>query len=652
MSEYYRLNTNKDHFPDGSDGTIVYQRGLAATFGGEDYENQIQKLDRGDTVFSYVDGQGYRAFGRVTEPYSGTPITNKENKLVKKDTNEYHISVDWKCVLSEDDAIYYRDANAILGLPESTPPNGSVRSLDVRDELAKRLQSHMRGTEDEEPTLWLGVSGSDPTNLNNSVGSNIDESIIRQHSDLEPDGDAYLWGAKGDVFENAEAGDWFLFSAEAKFPYAAKLVDVDPDADSLGDEIWEPKGNNDFDRIYLLEDRRKTNLTREEFQKIVDYSQYWSAMQNTSIQDEPLSLLRQKFGGVEEFIEAIEQKEPNKLYTDLAERLDNQKQIIFHGPPGTGKTHHAKQFADWWVTQNPETVQTNNQVRFVSFHPSFSYEDFIEGLTTTSKNGTVEYGIKDGVFKQFIEDMRSWDGSENWSADDFDQKPTYVLIIDEVNRGDVSQILGELVTLLEKDKRIDGDNEIQTTLAHSGEPFGIPENVYIIGTMNTADRSIALVDAALRRRFGFQHFPPDYEFLREHYEFNNKQELRNAYSDKGVTGLQALSIGALKEINDEIRNRRDLGRGKQIGHSYLMDCDTKRDIIRSWKYEVLPLIEEYFFEGYDDIRNTIFDGNNSADFLLDWDTQQIRSEFTDPNNQNKSEYTALREALENLVTSS
>lgn len=161
----------------------------------------------------------------------------------------------------------------------------------------------------------------------------------------------------------------------------------------------------------------------------------------------------------------------------------------------------------------------------------------------------------------------------------------YILIIDEINRGDVSKIFGELITLIEEDKRIGKEHQMTVTLPYSREPFGVPNNLYIIGTMNTADRSIALLDTALRRRFDFEEMMPKPELLR----------------GKDIEGVDLEQL--LTKINDRIKNEYD--RDHQIGHSYLMEVENKEQLERAYKNRILPLLNEYFYNDIDSVAKVL-----------------------------------------------
>lgn len=317
-------------------------------------------------------------------------------------------------------------------------------------------------------------------------------------------------------------------------------------------------------------------------------------------------------------------EKPNDAET-IERQLQKTKQVIFYGPPGTGKTYQAQQFAKWWVAQQDAVHATTDQVRTVTFHPSYAYEDFVEGLTaTTDAGGNVSYEIDAGIFREICRDA-----TEAYEeAATVGTAPRYVLIVDEINRGDISQILGELITLLEVDKRLGAPNETTVELVHSGVSFTIPPNLYLIGTMNTADRSIALVDAAIRRRFRFLSARPDYELLLEHYGFPTdiSEALETLSPDTNLeTALKILSVGALQKINERILSVPDMEKGQQIGHTFLLELYDAEEIADAWRFEILPLLEEHYFSQFQRLRDEIF--IEGGDNLFDWEQEEIE-EFT------------------------
>ena len=248
-------------------------------------------------------------------------------------------------------------------------------------------------------------------------------------------------------------------------------------------------------------------------------------------------------------------------YEDIKALLDRKKNIILQGPPGVGKSYLAKRLAYSIIG-----FKDTNKVNMVQFHQSYSYEDFIEGFRP-GESGNFE--IKQGIFNLFCQKAIR------------DDKNVYFFIIDEINRGNLSKIMGELMLLLESDKR---GEEHAMPLTYSGRRFYVPENVYVIGMMNTADRSLAMLDYALRRRFSFVPIEP---------AFNNEgfvTDFKANYSDAETV------IEKMRRLNAFIAD--ELDEGHQIGHSYF--CSNKpfseNDIDGIFKYEIIELLREYFFD--------------------------------------------------------
>lgn len=315
-------------------------------------------------------------------------------------------------------------------------------------------------------------------------------------------------------------------------------------------------------------------------------------------------------------IDELPDEEPPNQADEIASQLESTGQVIFHGPPGTGKTHTARKFSRWWLNDQLEQP-TEDQLRVVTFHPSFNYEDFLEGLTAKQdETGTVTYDIEDGIFKRICRDAER----AYRDADDPSEADPYILIIDEINRGNLAKIFGETITQLERNKRLGADEEVTVELAHSGDKFGIPPNLYVIGTMNTADRSIALVDAALRRRFSFFSFPPKYDVFAEEYDFESGL---NDFLDDSPSFNQLLenSIRALQVINANILDSGEIGKGKRIGHSYLLGLNSAKNVRDAWYYNILPLLEEYYFEELGRLQTSVFETEDCD--LFDIENREI-----------------------------
>lgn len=257
-------------------------------------------------------------------------------------------------------------------------------------------------------------------------------------------------------------------------------------------------------------------------------------------------------------------------YEQLTALIRHKKNIILQGAPGVGKTFAAKRLAHSMMG-----VKDDAKIQMVQFHQSYSYEDFIMGFRPTATG----FELKTGVFYNFCKEAEK------------DNKNDYFFIIDEINRGNLSKIFGELFMLIENDKR--GDT---LQLLYTNEKFSVPENVYIIGMMNTADRSLAMLDYALRRRFAFFDLRPGFET--DGFQ-KYQEELHNVKFDKLIEQIKAL--------NTKIAEDDSLGDGFCIGHSYF--CNLKADTIDDSRlseiveYELIPLLKEYWFDEPKNVEN-------------------------------------------------
>lgn len=297
---------------------------------------------------------------------------------------------------------------------------------------------------------------------------------------------------------------------------------------------------------------------------------------------------------IEEEDEGTEEEENEEVMIELPERSPRTyKQyplnLILYGAPGTGKTYSTMELAcaifdkksvsiddicEGKTHSNREEIMEHYNalveqgfITFTTFHQSYGYEDFIQGLRPDDKSESLKFVPVDGVFKKIVNKAIN------------DQVNDYVIIIDEINRANISKVLGELITLLETDKRWGETNQLSTKLP-SGQPFAVPNNLYVIGTMNSADKSISLIDAALRRRFEFIEVSVNYET---------------------VTNATAKKV--LKKINEKLEGQLDSS-DLLVGHAYFIGKD-ENSICDVLNHNVIPLLYEYFFDSKAKVKDVL-----------------------------------------------
>lgn len=329
----------------------------------------------------------------------------------------------------------------------------------------------------------------------------------------------------------------------------------------------------DIEFTRILDVFKESFISEKDLSEItIDNQQWWP-------QASGIEIKKRSAEALEKMWDQLSKPFPSTPTVEKTTAVAEATNLILYGPPGTGKTYRLNQ----WKEQYTSVVSAQTRYEFVTFHQAYSYEDFVEGIRPVQdeNSGELVYRVVPGVFRRLCQRAQN------------DAANRYAIFIDEINRGNIAKIFGELITLIEQDKRAtykpDGSLAagLSITLPYSGDVFTVPKNLDIYGTMNTADRSIALLDTALRRRFRFKEMMPDVSVIT-----GSRGDGYIEDGQGGVINLRAL----LETINKRLRFL--LNRDLMLGHAYLSkvrDFASLKDVLLN---QFVPLLQEYFYDDW------------------------------------------------------
>ena len=405
---------------------------------------------------------------------------------------------------------------------------------------------------------------------------------------IQTDRPVFVWGTKSRQhveIETMKTGDLAVFIVEGNpLHFGTISIILADDApleirQALSDELW---GENVWEYVWFLTDVKAVGLKKPDLERLLgrtlaDLFGPYGTFRGVDERDTAAGSLAAFVAGLAKGI--VSAQEPPRVRPEAAldpdlERLktllEARKQIILYGPPGTGKTYRAIQLA--------EAMAGGAHHEIVQFHPSYTYEEFVIGIRPVTQNGQVQFVTVSGTFKKLCDRAK------------LEPSSRFVMIIDEINRGNIPKIFGELLFAIEYRNK-----GVRLQYTSDDTHLTVPDNVYIIGTMNTADRSIALIDVALRRRFYFEEMRPDYDFLEEWVRKNSGDEMAEV-----VPKL-------LQTINARISRLVD--RDHVIGHTYFMKRGIDWSILQTAMYhEIIPLLQEYFYNEPQKLRTVLGTG--------------------------------------------
>lgn len=525
-------------------------------------------MNPGDIVFAKSGTKYYLGMGIITSDYIFDNLREKHKNLRK---------VDWQILkdIEIPDDVGYVATKAMTDITKY--PNYVKKVLKLFDESYKlkrsTLENEIVSDKDEINYWWLNANPSIWRIEDYEIG---EEQTYTSHNDQGNKRRIYEYFTKvkkGDLIIGYESSP--VRKVKAIYEVTKPLHLDDDEGEIFTFKIKEFLPNQikweDLCNLKSIEDSEimKNNqgslfkLTKEEYEFIIKLAKKGKP--------ELLEIYNKEIALKDLFIKEVQ-------LDSILDALKIKKNIILQGPPGTGKTYIAKKIAYLMMGR-----KDNSKIEQVQFHQSYSYEDFIQGYRPSDKNNFI---LKNGIFYDFCKRAQN------------DSNSSYFFIVDEINRGNLSKIFGELMMLIENDKRGKNYAISLTYSKYEDDKFYIPENLYFIGTMNTADRSLALVDYALRRRFRFINILPEFgEKFKDYLKIKN---IPNNLIEKIISGIS--------KVNEIISKDQNLGYHFAIGHSYFCNFnDTPNEYFysRIIENEIEPLLREYWFDDNDKIEECI-----------------------------------------------
>jgi MoxR-like ATPase len=477
-----------------------------------------------------------------------------------------------------------------------------------------------------KPSLWVFTTSSKPAQRNKgkSLSNPISTSILENHLPLErleelrsesEDGNLYAWGSVPgpdniDNWKEMEPGDYVLTYQEKGYIYWSRVISTLHSKD-LASEIWEPKESGEvFEYMYFLQPPQDIDVAVEDVDDVIESKKYQGF---SPVGGEHIERMRDQCGSIRDFLKErmgnptsmsnLPKEDPPTDKQDLPSEiesclslLEEKPQLIFSGPPGTSKTYGAFELISaikgtYDPAENPRRNVASNRFKgdpdeppvgpvvwdIVQFHQSYGYEDFVSGIDAQAE-GELTFDRKDRIFLQLVEAARKRD-------------VPHVLIIDEINRGALGRVFGELILTLEY-------RDLPVRLPGQKKQIRVPENLFLIGTMNTADRNVSRIDHALRRRFNFVKRLPDKKRLKSYLsqtQISEEEAILGAFDGvRQAFTTEESSPGKNVEYAEDARGYtlEDYA----VGHTYFM-VDSIQQLGRRLNRQVIPLLREYKKEG-------------------------------------------------------